>query len=97
MISLVTSCRQIFVDCTFLESQRIIDYSLLLGLHFRAPEHLKSLREYQDADQYCGSSQTTGMFLCDCNPLFKVDSFYEKYRREMKIIGVITVMGYFIH
>lgn len=27
----------------FLESQDIIDYSLLLGVHFRAPEHLKSL------------------------------------------------------
>ncbi|CAA6664931.1 unnamed protein product [Spirodela intermedia] len=50
---------QIFVDCMFLESQRIIDYSLLLGLHFRAPEHLKSLREYQDAAQCCGSSQAT--------------------------------------
>ncbi|GAB2229718.1 hypothetical protein Droror1_Dr00013970 [Drosera rotundifolia] len=32
---------QILLDCTFLESQEIIDYSLLLGLHFRAPEHLK--------------------------------------------------------
>ena len=29
----------------FLESQQIIDYSLLLGLHFRAPEHLKALLE----------------------------------------------------
>lgn len=26
----------------FLESQQIIDYSLLVGLHFRAPEQLKS-------------------------------------------------------
>ncbi|KAL8116765.1 hypothetical protein AgCh_023067 [Apium graveolens] len=36
---------QITHDCTFLESQQIIDYSLLLGLHFRAPEHLKAFLE----------------------------------------------------
>ncbi|XP_076947467.1 phosphatidylinositol 4-phosphate 5-kinase 7-like [Bidens hawaiensis] len=34
--------KQIYLDCKFLESQHIIDYSLLLGLHFRAPEHLKA-------------------------------------------------------
>ncbi|OVA10292.1 Phosphatidylinositol-4-phosphate 5-kinase [Macleaya cordata] len=33
--------KQISLDCMFLESQCIIDYSLLLGVHFRAPEHLK--------------------------------------------------------
>ncbi|XP_077250107.1 phosphatidylinositol 4-phosphate 5-kinase 1-like isoform X2 [Tasmannia lanceolata] len=37
--------KQISLDCMFLESQCIIDYSLLLGLHFRAPEHLKALAE----------------------------------------------------
>ncbi|OIW19297.1 hypothetical protein TanjilG_20422 [Lupinus angustifolius] len=36
---------QISIDCKFLESQHIIDYSLLLGLHFRAPENLKALAE----------------------------------------------------
>ncbi|ONK65469.1 uncharacterized protein A4U43_C07F37430 [Asparagus officinalis] len=35
--------RQISLDCMFLESQCIIDYSMLMGLHFRAPEHLKAL------------------------------------------------------
>ncbi|KAH7518800.1 hypothetical protein FEM48_Zijuj09G0209400 [Ziziphus jujuba var. spinosa] len=30
--------KQILLDSMFLESQQIIDYSLLLGLHFRAPE-----------------------------------------------------------
>ncbi|KAK8967217.1 Phosphatidylinositol 4-phosphate 5-kinase 1 [Platanthera guangdongensis] len=34
--------RQISLDCTFLESQSIIDYSMLLGLHLRAPECLRS-------------------------------------------------------
>ncbi|KAJ4791399.1 Phosphatidylinositol-4-phosphate 5-kinase family protein [Rhynchospora pubera] len=34
--------RQISLDCMFLESQSIIDYSMLLGIHFRAPEHLRS-------------------------------------------------------
>ncbi|XP_024979412.1 phosphatidylinositol 4-phosphate 5-kinase 8 [Cynara cardunculus var. scolymus] len=40
--------KQIHLDCLFLESQQIIDYSLLLGLHFRAPEHLKALLEPPD-------------------------------------------------
>ncbi|CAO2829917.1 unnamed protein product [Amaranthus hypochondriacus] len=40
--------KQIELDCSFLQSQHIIDYSLLLGLHFRAPEHLKSLMELPD-------------------------------------------------
>lgn len=30
--------RQIECDCKFLESERIMDYSLLLGVHFRAPQ-----------------------------------------------------------
>ncbi|XP_022748605.1 phosphatidylinositol 4-phosphate 5-kinase 8-like isoform X3 [Durio zibethinus] len=36
---------QIDVDCKFLKSQQIIDYSLLLGLHFRAPKQLNGLLE----------------------------------------------------
>ncbi|KAF4362174.1 phosphatidylinositol 4-phosphate 5-kinase 8 isoform X1 [Cannabis sativa] len=36
--------KQILLDCKFLESQQIIDYSLLVGLHFRAPERFKSLQ-----------------------------------------------------
>lgn len=40
----------------FLESQCIIDYSMLLGLHFRAPEHLKSLLEPQHAQHGASSS-----------------------------------------
>lgn len=39
---------QLYLDCGFLESQGIIDYSLLMGLHFSAPEHLKALLEYSD-------------------------------------------------
>ncbi|RWW67110.1 hypothetical protein BHE74_00025461 [Ensete ventricosum] len=41
--------RQISLDCEFLESQSIIDYSMLLGLHFRAPEHLKAYSESQSS------------------------------------------------
>ncbi|GFY89345.1 phosphatidylinositol-4-phosphate 5-kinase family protein [Actinidia rufa] len=41
--------KQLNLDCTFLESQQIIDYSLLMGLHFRAPEQLKALLEPPDA------------------------------------------------
>ncbi|KAE8670200.1 Phosphatidylinositol 4-phosphate 5-kinase 9 [Hibiscus syriacus] len=36
---------QIAVDCNFLKSQQIIDYSLLLGLHFRPTEQLNGLLE----------------------------------------------------
>ena len=30
-------CRQIDRDCDFLEQERIMDYSLLVGVHFREP------------------------------------------------------------
>ncbi|TKY71345.1 Phosphatidylinositol 4-phosphate 5-kinase 8 [Spatholobus suberectus] len=43
--------RQISLDCKFLESQHIIDYSLLLGLHFRAPENLKAFVEHHESMQ----------------------------------------------
>lgn len=48
--------RQISLDCMFLESQCIIDYSMLLGLHFRAPEHLKAHLEPHDTLQNNPSS-----------------------------------------
>nr|GEV48142.1 phosphatidylinositol 4-phosphate 5-kinase 9-like [Tanacetum cinerariifolium] len=35
--------KQIEIDSNFLEAQNIMDYSLLLGVHYRAPQHLKSL------------------------------------------------------
>ncbi|XP_062025683.1 phosphatidylinositol 4-phosphate 5-kinase 8 [Rosa rugosa] len=43
--------KQISLDCRFLESQHIIDYSLLLGLHFRAPENLKAFSQPPDTIQ----------------------------------------------
>lgn len=39
-------CRQIKIDSEFLESENIMDYSLLLGVHYRAPQHLRSLMSY---------------------------------------------------
>ena len=30
-------CRQVDRDCELLEQERIMDYSLLVGLHFRDP------------------------------------------------------------
>ncbi|CAH1445188.1 unnamed protein product [Lactuca virosa] len=51
--------KQINLDCMFLESQQIIDYSLLLGLHFRAPEHLKSMLEPPDAYAFNRPQNTT--------------------------------------
>ncbi|KAK4345552.1 hypothetical protein RND71_035728 [Anisodus tanguticus] len=34
--------KQIEIDSKFLEEQHIMDYSLLLGVHYRAPQHLRS-------------------------------------------------------
>ncbi|XP_008779154.2 phosphatidylinositol 4-phosphate 5-kinase 9-like isoform X2 [Phoenix dactylifera] len=34
--------KQIEIDSKFLETQHIMDYSLLLGVHYRAPQHLQS-------------------------------------------------------
>lgn len=31
--------RQLEYDCKFLEARGIMDYSMLLGLHFRAPQY----------------------------------------------------------
>lgn len=33
--------QQIEIDAKFLEAQHIMDYSLLLGVHYRAPQHLR--------------------------------------------------------
>ncbi|XP_062212143.1 phosphatidylinositol 4-phosphate 5-kinase 1-like isoform X2 [Phragmites australis] len=46
--------RQISLDCMFLESQSIIDYSMLLGIHFRAPYHLKTASSHQNSLERCG-------------------------------------------
>jgi 1-phosphatidylinositol-4-phosphate 5-kinase len=46
---LLTIFRQISLDCMFLESQSIIDYSMLLGIHFRAPYHLKTSSSHQNS------------------------------------------------
>ncbi|KAJ7559774.1 hypothetical protein O6H91_04G100500 [Diphasiastrum complanatum] len=35
--------KQLVCDCRLLESQGIMDYSVLLGLHFRAPQHSATL------------------------------------------------------
>ncbi|KAF3793458.1 Phosphatidylinositol 4-phosphate 5-kinase 9 [Nymphaea thermarum] len=41
---------QIDIDRKFLESQRIMDYSLLLGVHYRAPQYLQSFISDHEAD-----------------------------------------------
>ncbi|MBA0776671.1 hypothetical protein Gotri_011636 [Gossypium trilobum] len=42
--------RQIETDSKFLESQHIMDYSLLLGVHYRAPQNLRSHMSYNRVD-----------------------------------------------
>nr|XP_043627884.1 phosphatidylinositol 4-phosphate 5-kinase 9-like [Erigeron canadensis]XP_043627892.1 phosphatidylinositol 4-phosphate 5-kinase 9-like [Erigeron canadensis] len=41
--------KQIEIDSNFLEAQNIMDYSLLLGVHYRAPRHLKSLMTFNQS------------------------------------------------
>lgn len=41
--------RQIEIDARFLEEQHIMDYSLLLGVHYRAPQHLRSVMVYSQS------------------------------------------------
>ncbi|KAJ3672202.1 hypothetical protein LUZ60_006923 [Juncus effusus] len=43
--------KQIETDSKFLETQRIMDYSLLLGVHYRAPQHLRSHMPYRQSDR----------------------------------------------
>ncbi|KAF3567345.1 hypothetical protein DY000_02012816 [Brassica cretica] len=45
VIKTLKRSEQILLDCSFLESLQIIDYSLLLGLHFRAPDQLNDILE----------------------------------------------------
>lgn len=46
---LILCCRQIEIDSKFLEAQHIMDYSLLLGVHYRAPQHLRTLMSYNQS------------------------------------------------
>ncbi|KAJ1405392.1 Phosphatidylinositol-4-phosphate 5-kinase, core [Sesbania bispinosa] len=55
--------KQLSLDCEFLESQHIIDYSLLLGLHFRAPENLKALAEPPGSMQHQDSLPSVDVVL----------------------------------
>ncbi|XP_010243193.1 PREDICTED: phosphatidylinositol 4-phosphate 5-kinase 9 [Nelumbo nucifera] len=41
--------KQIEIDSRFLETQHIMDYSLLLGVHYRAPQHLRSIMSYHQS------------------------------------------------
>ena len=51
--------RQIALDSMFLESQSIIDYSMLLGIHFRAPNHLKTATSHQNTLESSGITSAT--------------------------------------
>ena len=42
--------RQIEIDSKFLELQQIMDYSLLLGVHYRAPQQLHPYNQSRNAD-----------------------------------------------
>lgn len=45
-----THCRQIEIDSKFLELQQIMDYSLLLGVHYRAPQQLRPYNQSRTVD-----------------------------------------------
>ncbi|KAI4300355.1 hypothetical protein L6164_033743 [Bauhinia variegata] len=46
--------KQIEIDSKFLEAQHIMDYSLLLGVHYRAPQHLRTLMSYNQSSSADG-------------------------------------------
>ncbi|KAJ1418925.1 Phosphatidylinositol-4-phosphate 5-kinase, core [Sesbania bispinosa] len=41
--------KQIEIDSKFLEAQHIMDYSLLLGVHYRAPQHMRTPMSYNQS------------------------------------------------
>ncbi|KAM1748413.1 hypothetical protein FF1_009333 [Malus domestica] len=45
---------QIETDSKFLEAQHIMDYSLLMGVHYRAPQHLRSVMSYNNTNRADG-------------------------------------------
>ena len=49
----VPSCRQVDRDCDFLEQERIMDYSLLVGLHFREASSKGSVTPKSRTPQGC--------------------------------------------
>ncbi|TYJ40770.1 hypothetical protein E1A91_A04G163500v1 [Gossypium mustelinum] len=66
---------QIADDCAFLKSQQIIDYSLLLGLHFRAPEPLDGLVEPPNISPNMQSSPAGQGLTADGEVLFPSKGF----------------------
>lgn len=69
-----SQCRQIKIDSKFLEAQHIMDYSLLLGVHYRAPQHLRSLmfNRSMTAEGLAMLAEEGRCFI-KC-PLFRIDS-----------------------
>jgi len=49
-LNISSLCRQIEIDSKFLELQQIMDYSLLLGVHYRAPQQLHPYNQNRTAD-----------------------------------------------
>ncbi|KAJ4778437.1 Phosphatidylinositol-4-phosphate 5-kinase family protein [Rhynchospora pubera] len=54
--------KQIEIDSKFLEAQRIMDYSLLLGVHYRAPQHLRSRRGLAVLSEEDAQEDETGSY-----------------------------------
>ncbi|KAG6630388.1 phosphatidylinositol 4-phosphate 5-kinase 6-like [Carya illinoinensis] len=53
-------CRQVDRDCEFLEQERIMDYSLLVGLHFQETSHGDSLTTRSRSIEGNGDPQNDG-------------------------------------
>jgi len=55
-------CRQIEIDSKFLELQQIMDYSLLLGVHYRAPQQLRPYNQSRTIDGLAILAEEGGYF-----------------------------------
>lgn len=91
-------CSQIKIDSKFLEAQHIMDYSLLLGVHYRAPQHVRPLMSYNQrsisTDGLAVLAEEGGyqiMFLVDVH--FIVDAyFWQVFQIKVTFLWLVICM-----
>lgn len=61
LMSFIYVCRQVDKDCDFLEQERIMDYSLLLGIHFREVSETGEPIAVEDGSSFSDVSTSNGI------------------------------------